>query len=256
MSANPPKKIEQTSVINEKKPSTTTPPGPPQLCAKTSTGAHQRRISANSAHFFEKFGAPDLPPGIIGTMGRIGLVKVAVNFQKIAWIRCPYVLGSKRNSGVGVVLLLIFFFGVMCLMCLLCVYLIFGAMSVVFWSCGFTKQQMMVFVFVVLVAVVLDAVFFLGGRVQSYIVGSLKCFLWGGSIQKKIPTKIQKKVKNQKKLRKQTSPHLNFKKKHLIESFGNTKFLKHASLHPLPLPPQSLSTTWKSNCTKTSRCLR
>lgn len=126
-SANPPKKIEQTLFINEKKPSTTTPPGPPQLCAKTSTGAHQRRISPNSAHFFEKFGAPDLPPGIIGTMGRIGLVKVAVNFQKIAWIRCPYVLGSKRNSGVGVVLLLIFFFGVvwfrcMCVCC--CVYLL------------------------------------------------------------------------------------------------------------------------------------
>lgn len=83
MSANPPKKKnERTSVINEKKPSTTTPPGPPQLCAKTSTGAHQRRISPNSAHFFQKFGAPDLPPGIIGTMGRIGLVKVAVNFKK------------------------------------------------------------------------------------------------------------------------------------------------------------------------------
>lgn len=78
-------------------------------------------------------------------------------------------------------------------------YLIFGAMLVVFWSCGFTKQQMMVFVFVVLVAVVLDAVFFLGGRVQSYIVGSLKCFLWGGVLSKKnIPTKIQKKVKNKK----------------------------------------------------------
>lgn len=43
-------------------------------------------------------------------------------------------------------------------------HLIFGAMLVVFWSCGFTKQQMMVFVFVfvVLGVVAFDVVFFLG----------------------------------------------------------------------------------------------
>lgn len=49
-----------------------------------------------------------------------------------------------------------------------CIYLIFGAMSVVFWSCGFTNQQMMVFVFVFVVLAVVavsgavDVVFFLG----------------------------------------------------------------------------------------------
>lgn len=66
-------------------------------------------------------------------------------------------------------------------------YLIFGAMSVVFWSCGFTDQQMMVFVFVVLAVIAVsgavDVVFFLG---KFKVSRKLTIFLGGqGSIPKK-----------------------------------------------------------------------
>ena len=129
-------------------------------------------------------------------MGRIGLVKVAVNFQKVACIRCPYFLGIKEK----VVLVLVFccwysFWCDVISLFVVCIYLIFGAMFVVFWSCGFTNQQMMVFVFVVLVAVAVDAVVF-PWRESSELVGSVQCFLWGGSSipKQRDPAKIQNKL--------------------------------------------------------------
>lgn len=53
-------------------------------------------------------------------MGRIGLVKVAVNFTKNRVNNAVHTSWEEKNSCVGVVLLLIFFFGVVCLLFVVC----------------------------------------------------------------------------------------------------------------------------------------
>lgn len=145
---------------------------------------------------------------------------------------------------------------VVCVFVVVCIYLIFGAMLVVFWSCGFTNQQMIVVCVCGSGCCCSWCCVFAWRESSELYSRKLEMFFVGGFYPKKTsPLRFKKKWRT-KKTPKTNKSSPKFQKKLLIESFGNTKFLKHAWLHPLPPPPQSLSTTWKSNCTKTSRCLR